>query len=229
MTGMPVAPDDRVGMPVSRDPAIETSRSMDGLAAIGEAHVELALWRRALPAALTAWVEALDPDVLPHLRVLVTPGEAPAVLEPILDAGGTPAGAMRDLLVQDIADLVAAYAGIARTDLVDLRLERIEHDACWRFHRDCVAARLLTTYRGPATEYVRPRDADRALRDQRDYDGPLERMGTDDVALFKGSCSGNGSGIVHRSPPIEGTGAARLLLCLNTPSAASPGLDEKRP
>ena len=133
-----------------------------------------------------------------------------------------PPGDMRDLLIGDVDDLVSAFAGITRSDLVDVRLGRVSHDACWKFHRDYVEARLLTTYRGPATEWVQPIHAERALRAQKRYKGPLEHIRSNDVAIFKGSYAGPGSGIVHRSPPIAGTGCTRLLLCLNKPSAASP-------
>ena len=133
-----------------------------------------------------------------------------------------PRGDMRDLLADDIDGLVAAFAHIARERLVDVRLERIEHDACWKFHRDSVETRLLTTYLGPATEWVRPFQAERALKDQKDFDGPVESLGLNDIAVFKGSRAGTGDGIVHRSPPIAGSGQVRLLLCLNARSSTSP-------
>ena len=141
---------------------------------------------------------------------------------------------MRDLLLGDVDDLVSAFARITRTDLVDVRLRLVSHDACWKFHRDCVEARLLTTYRGPATEWVQPHDAAWALREQRRFKGPVERFRVHDVAIFKGSCAGAGSGIVHRSPPIAATGRTRLVLCLNKRSAASPkpwpkGLEHETP
>ena len=106
--------------------------------------------------------------------------------------------------------------------MVDVRLERISHDSCWKFHRDCVEARLLTTYCGSATEWVQPIHAEQALREQKSYNGPLERLRVHDVAIFKGNRAGPNSGIVHRSPPIVGTGQTRLLLCLNKRSVASP-------
>ncbi|GAB5471891.1 MAG: hypothetical protein Kilf2KO_49210 [Rhodospirillales bacterium] len=126
-----------------------------------------------------------------------------------------PAGPMRDLLVEDIAALADAFARITRSDLIDLRLEGIAHDACWKFHRDCVEARLLTTYHGSATEWVPPSHSQEALSAQQSFQGPIERLSAHGVGLFKGSYARPGSGIVHRSPPIAGTGETRLLICLN--------------
>jgi len=44
------------------------------------------------------------------------------------------------------------------------------------------------------------------------------------VALFKGEQAAEGTGVLHRSPPIAGTGMTRLVLCVDGPSAASPPL-----
>ena len=201
--------------------SIATCSSVEGLADIGRPDLELVIWRRVPPPGLRTWLEGMDASCLPDIRVLVQPSDLRRAVEPFLDDCGMPPGDMRDLLISDVHDLVSAFAGITRSNLVEVRLECVSNDACWKFHRDCVEARLLTTYRGPATEWVQPHDAARALREQTQYKGPLERLRTHDVAMFKGSCAGPGSGIVHRSPPIAGTGQSRLLLCLNTRSAAS--------
>ncbi|MCB2101146.1 MAG: DUF1826 domain-containing protein [Rhodobacterales bacterium] len=201
---------------------IETCDAMDGLGAIGHPGVELVIWRRALPGRLRTWLDHMDASRLPDLRVLVRPADLRRAVEPYLVGCGMPPGDLRDLLLGDIGELVSTFARVARTDLVDVRLEPVDNDACWKFHRDCVEARLLTTYRGPATEWVQPIHAARALDEQRAYEGPLERLGAHDVAVFKGSCAGPGSGIVHRSPPIVGTRQTRLLLVLNKQTMTSP-------
>ncbi len=210
------------GAPAAFGAGIGTCDAAEGLAAIGNPGMEFVIWRRALPRRLQTWLERMDASCLPDLRVLVRPGDLRGAVEPHLDDCGMPPGDLRDLLLGDLDDLVSAFARIIQSDLVDVRLERVSHDACWKFHRDYVEARLLTTYRGPATEWVQPTDAGRALREQKSYKGPLERLQVHDVAIFKGNRTGPGSGIVHRSPPVAGTGCTRLLLCLNKPSAASP-------
>ena len=211
-----------VGTSAMLGAGIETCDAAEGLAAISNPGVELVIWRRALPLCLQAWLERMDASCLPDIRVLVQPSDLRRALEPHLDHCGMPPGDMRDLLLGDVGDLVLEFARITQSDLVDVRLERVSHDACWKFHRDCVESRLLTTYRGPATEWVQPIHAEWALREQKSYKGPLERLRVHDVAIFKGSCVESGGGIVHRSPPIAGTGCTRLLLCLNKLSAASP-------
>ena len=223
MTGQLVSLEtEAVGNSATLGVGIETCDAADGLAAINELNMELVVWQRVLPSRLKTWLERLDASQIPDVRVLVKPSDFRRAIEPHLDECGMPPGDMRDLLIGDIDDLVSAFAGITRSDLVDVRLDRISNDACSKFHRDCVEARVLTTYRGPATEWVQPQHAARALREQKQFKGPIEHLRNNDVAIFKGSCAGPGSGIVHRSPPIAGTGRTRMLLCLNTRSAASP-------
>ncbi len=124
----------------------------------------------------------------------------------------------------DLVSLTEAFCRTMDSDIVDIRLETVTHDGCWKYHRDHVPARLLTTYRGPGTQWVTPERSEDALAQQKAYSGPLEQFAEHAVGLFKGSKAEKGRGIVHRSPPILGTGTTRILLCLNLPSAASPEL-----
>jgi hypothetical protein len=88
---------------------------------------------------------------------------------------------------------------------VMLRLERVTGDACKRWHADYVSVRLICTYRGAATRWIeQPGDRQRALA-------------TGTVGLFKGRVLAGDDAIVHRSPPILGTGEDRLLLVLDGP------------
>ncbi len=223
MIGSLASPEvEAIGGSAASGVGIATCDTADGLTAITRPEMELVIWRRSLPSQLQSWLEGLDASALPDLRGLVRPSELPRLVEPELDESGVPEGDMRDLFLRDIQDLVAAFARITGSALVDVRLEPVSDDACWKFHRDCVEARLLTTYRGLATEWVQPGHAEQALQEQKSYKGPLQQLQVLDVAIFKGSCAGTGSGIVHRSPPIAGTGATRLLLVLNQPTGASP-------
>ena len=201
---------------------VEVCNTRAGLASIKEPDTELVVWQRSLASDLQDWIDRTDAASLPHVRLLIKPEEIRPALEPLLDECGLRAGDKRDLLVADVTDLVIAFAGITISDYVDVRLERVSHDACWKFHRDSVDTRLVTTYRGPTTEWVRHAHAQQAINQQREFRGPLERLGDGDVAIFKGNRTGPNKGIVHRSPPIAGTGLTRLVLCLNQRAEPSP-------
>ncbi|MBA2721909.1 MAG: DUF1826 domain-containing protein [Methylibium sp.] len=203
-------------------PAVETDHDPGVLERVSDPAIELALWQRQLPADLAAWLEALPAALLPVARFDVTPAGAGAALRAACDASGTPRGGQRDALIEDICALVARFARIAGSASVRLRLQAVGDDACRRWHRDCVPLRLLSTYRGPATQWLEPARGALALaRPDEDVDAPFF-MSPHAVGLFKG-CGfiehTHESGIVHRSPRIAGTGVTRLVLCLNSAPA----------
>lgn len=215
----PLAP---VGSAGAKNTRIDTCSTVKALSGISRPEKDLVVWRRSIPSSISNWLEKIEPSQLPDFRILVRPSDVRRAIEPQLNTNGMSSTNEQNLFIDDISNLVSVFADITHSQFVDVRLDRISHDACWKFHRDSVETRLLTTYVGPSTEWVDPAYAEQALQEQRDYEGPLERLGVNDVAVFSGSLSKSGDGIVHRSPPIEGTKITRLLLCLNTQSITSP-------
>ncbi len=214
--------------------AVLYSKGAAVLAALRQPGIELALWQRGADprlAALVEWLQTLPPAQLPVCRMNLQPAEAVAKLNAAFDISDTPHSALRWTLVADIADLVARFAAITGCDTVRLRLDAIPNNACRRWHRDCVPLRLITTYRGPGTEWVAPGQG-QAVIAQPDLDAPYSaQVAPLDVALFKGCGwpeAAHDSGIVHRSPPIEGLGLTRLVLVLNLPLGAQEQTRAKR-
>jgi len=99
---------------------------------------------------------------------------------------------------------------------------------CPRFHIDRVGIRMLCTYRGPGTEWLDDRYADRtflgsnALTEMYTGSGlildqaAIHSAPTFAVVLLKGSLwQGNaGKGVIHRSPQIE-DGSSRVLVAMD--------------
>lgn len=186
--------------------------------------VDLVIWRRELPAGLSHWLSSMVAADLPSGRLLARRMD---LSDAALELVGMQGSADRDMaraLAMDIAFLSGRFAEVLDAEAVDIRLDAVSTDSCWRFHTDFVAARLLTTYRGPGTQWVDPSEAPRALELQRSFPGPVNEIGRHAVGLFKGSRASDSCGIVHRSPHMTGTGETRLLLCINLPSSASPEL-----
>lgn len=197
------------------------------LQAITDPLVDLAIQERRLPDDLATWLDNLPIEALPRGRVLVHAEDIGLALMAMMQAAGTPDNPSAGRFLDDVAALAEMFASIAKVDTIDIRLEAISHDACWKFHRDLVEMRLLTTYRGPGTQIVPISRSTDALRKQRTYDGPVSQLPRYAVAIFKGSNIGGSStgpdkGVVHRSPPIAGSGMHRFVLCINKISAASP-------
>jgi hypothetical protein len=134
----------------------------------------------------------------------------------------------REVLLEDIILLTDMFACLFEQDAIGLRLRVIDTPMCPRFHVDQVPCRLITTYAGPATEWVPHELADRnklgagnnGLSDETSgllrQPNPIQSLHMGDVALLKGGgWKGNeDSGLVHRSPNnIDGQ--KRLLLTLD--------------
>lgn len=180
--------------------------------------VELAIWERTLPRVFADWIDSLPTEYLPDARAVTDDVSLEATVTAMLNAACTPSGAMRDMLHEDVVALARRFMAIMGSAQVDIRLEVVDHDACWKFHRDCVEARLLTTYRGPGTQWISPAYGEEALNCQKDYRGPIQNLTRFAVGIFKGSCAAPAGGIVHRSPPLDSSDSVtRLLLCLNLP------------
>jgi Protein of unknown function (DUF1826) len=160
-------------------------------------------------------LDALPAEHLPEGRFIGPAACVPARLVALCDLVGLDDSPQRQSLIGDISRLARAFATLIGSRDMDLRLEAIDHDSCWRFHRDHVGYRLNATYRGPGTQWPPPAHAARASRAQRRYRGPLNEMPRFAVGVFKGARLAGEAAVLHRSPPVGGSGATRLFLCLN--------------
>ncbi|ARE84110.1 hypothetical protein ROSMUCSMR3_02641 [Roseovarius mucosus] len=176
-----------------------------------------AIWTRQREAGLAEWIDGVAVENLPQARCYCTAQRARAVAQAACEGAGLPIGRAREVLCDDIGALAVLFGQVMGRSALHLRLEVVRDDACRKFHLDQVPARLLCSYRGAGTEYG-------LMRAQGDPQ-PVCRMATGDVGIFRGALwSGDEmSGVVHRSPPLAGFGAARLLLVLDVLGASQHG------
>jgi hypothetical protein len=219
--------------PLEQQLIVDINKNNIGLAASSEAEiwtsfyeedVQIATWQRTRSIVLNESVDALL--ALNTFSQLQFSSPAQDVAQKL--AMHMPQFKHRSVLLKDIALLSDMFACLFDQDNVGLRLKVLDTTMCPRFHVDQVPCRLLTTYRGPATEWLPNESADRnklgagnqGLSD--DLSGlfqqanDIESMNAGDVALLKGEAwQGNeGRGLIHRSP-INSGGHKRLLLTLD--------------
>jgi hypothetical protein len=203
--------DDMVGT-LAEHVAIGSHASV--LSRILSPRITLAVWRRPPPDGLG---QILDGDALKDfvgLRVVAPAANLPNLLPDALAAAGVAVEAVGDL-VAEISDLGLGFAELTEQPEVDVRLECITGDACRKFHADWVTVRLITTYQGRGTEWLELEDA-AALADGASIAQlPVRSLVAGDVALLKGRLWADDRALVHRSPPIAGTGERRLVLVIN--------------
>ena len=120
-------------------------------------------------------------------------------------------------LSKDISEIVKIFCMLFNVNSVWLRLDAIDKPMCPRFHADYLKCRLVSTYKGPATQWIphnivnhsklgsgnegkSDKESGLFLKDE-----DIKQLNIGDIGLLKGEAwEGNqGGGIVHRSPHSE--------------------------
>lgn len=136
---------------------------------------------------------------------------------------------MRGWLQDDVERLTQRLLTVYAAPRFRLFFGAILGDQCRKFHVDYVHLRLLCTYLGPGTEWLRDEDVNRELLGapfecpeqaneavQR-QPGRVRHLRLGEVAILKGEAYPGqpGFGLVHRSPPISQAGLARVFLSIS--------------
>ena len=133
--------------------------SAAGLARIKDEAVQLAVWRRrSVPKFVSTLSDpTIAPSGLPHFEGLVAAsGAADAVRAELRAQRKLTLGAGElEELARDVGTLVRTFAQLTQSQDVFVKLERLDDNECEFWHQDSDSYLLLTTYRGPCTEWVR--------------------------------------------------------------------------
>jgi hypothetical protein len=133
------------------------------------------------------------------------------------------ASGFRDLegyegFIADLKWLVSALACLLGAKRIGLRLRVLDKAMCPRFHVDHVPVRLITTYAGVGSQWLKEGTMDRQQLGQANAEpqAQIQQLNSGDVALLKGEkWHGNeGFGLIHRSPQ-PAAGERRLILTLD--------------
>ena len=181
----------------------------EGLDAIHKPGCAATIWRRQPMPGFQSWIDDLDPACLPSTRCFLRPDKAINVVRDLFDGTGIAYCAERFWLESDVIDLAERFAAIMQSPYLRLRLDKVTTNACRRFHVDAIKARLICTYRGSGTQYGISVDGNKPRR--------VFQVATGAPMILRGSLWPESplSGLLHRSPPIEGTGETRLVLVLD--------------
>ena len=172
------------------------------------------IWQRQPVQDFQRWIDGLSPENLPSGRLILRPHMVWDAVGNLCDNAGTPKGDERDRLVDDIAALADIFAATMQAPFLRVRLDKITTNACRKFHVDALTARMICTYRGAGTQYGMAHGGGDPRRVMSVPTGaPFVLRGTKWPVT-------PAAGLLHRSPPIEGSGETRLVLVLD------PVLDE---
>ncbi|AZF13477.1 hypothetical protein C4J93_5327 [Pseudomonas sp. R2-37-08W] len=173
-------------------PVVRQTRGQTPLALsdILEDGVNLALWQRQLPlhiAEFGALIVGLDEPLAEALVIELDREDSAPNLQGL-------APRCRDLegydgFIADVSWLVSAFACLLGARRIGVRLRLLDRAMCPRFHVDHVPVRLITTYAGVGSQWLREGVMDRRRLSQPDAE-PTERIEQilcGEVALLKGT------------------------------------------
>ncbi len=194
------------------------SEERSGLESIHHPAFQVGLWRRQLPEALFKASENL----------LRTDWESFRFSGPVEELGPQlDQTTIGTLLKTEVMAQASWFSALMDDQPLRLFLGKVQRDMCRRFHTDINTLRLLCTYNGPGTVWVRPD----AIDPGKVANGTNEEMVKDpagvyqtnpgEVLLLKGALheqSYHGAAL-HRSPAVQQSGASRLLLRIDTGGA----------
>ena len=199
-----------------------TGNQPDVLRRILDPGVNLCLWQRPVQPAVIRELSSLRASNLPDVRCPTSLESFDDDVDTLLHKQGLDPLAFSNWRI-DLRRIADHYFGVSDDRDVTLRLVTTESDDCRRFHVDYTHLRLLCTYRGPGTEWLTNKQVDRFAQSSGAPNDAIIRFGKPSqfepfwVGILKGDAyPGNaGHGLVHRSPPIVGSGETRVLLCLD--------------
>ncbi|WP_424971755.1 DUF1826 domain-containing protein [Dinoroseobacter sp. S76] len=195
--------------PRTDHPVVTLTETVEGLYAIREPRCGAAIWQRAPRPGFQDWIDGLDPAQLPRARLVLRPAAVAGALATLCDASGMPEGPARQWFEADVTALTTRFAALMRAEYLRLRLDVITTNACSKFHMDAILARLVCSYRGTGTQLG-------PTTDGTDPETVTTLAPCSPVVLRGALWPPQGEAhVLHRSPPIAGTGETRLVLVLD--------------
>lgn len=204
--------------PVIRQVQGDTPKALTGILDDG---VNLALWQRQLPAHIADFgrlLLSLNEPLAESLSLEMPSDDAEPNLHGLASGFSDLEG--YEGFIADVSWLVSAFACLLGARRIGLRLRVLDKAMCPRFHVDHVPVRLITTYAGIGSQWLKEGVMDRRQLGKPDAepqdDSLIQQITSGEVALLKGEkWHGNeGFGLIHRSPQ-PAPGERRLILTLD--------------
>jgi len=183
------------------------------LSKIYNEEINILIWQRIINDKLlnaSEYVLSKHPELA--ISEVIKPEEIKKILIREIDSSQEVA-----CLSKDISEIVKIFCMLFNVNSVWLRLDAIDKPMCPRFHADYLKCRLVSTYKGPATQWIphnlvnhsklgsgnegkSDKESGLFLKDE-----DIKQLKIGDIGLLKGEAwEGNqGGGIVHRSPHSE--------------------------
>lgn len=207
----------------SQSPFTHTThaRSVRDALAIHTAGINVALIEREYSPVVRAEFERLNQRLSGEFRGTLTRTNTMSSLAGFL-APFCESRMAAQIILNELAAVIHDFMDLSRQLSVQIMFGQITSDHCHLFHDDKNQLRLVCSYTGKGTEWLKNEDVNRGGLGTGTNAGhiegrPIQRLRPYDIAIMKGDLyTGNeGNGLVHRSPPLLDNDAARIFLALD--------------
>ena len=196
------------------------------LSTITNPGVNLTVWQRAGKMSITRELTRVEADSFPDGRHRTSRASFDADIAEYLTNQALDPEAFKHFRA-DLQEIATRFFDICGSQEIRFRLLTTDSDDCRRFHVDYRHLRLLCTYKGDGTQWLTNEQADRAAYEKGQSNEFIIRFGNPSqlepfwVGLIKddGYPGNKGQGLMHRSPPIAGSGQVRVLFCMDAAPA----------
>ncbi|MEM8985214.1 MAG: DUF1826 domain-containing protein [Pseudomonadota bacterium] len=188
---------------------VQTIHKLQDLDAIFHDETDAVIWERPTPPSVLSALNNLPTHQITNGRFCVPASAVGRCVADTFNAWGFDAEDARRWLIADIETLARHMARILSSSNLLIRIEVVRDDACRKFHRDTVKARLICTYNGPGTEF--------GVSNGNGCADDIKNAPTGGPILLKGKLwpGSPSQTVLHRSPPIAGADTSRLVIVLN--------------
>jgi hypothetical protein len=128
-------------------------RSLNGFKRIHDTHIEGVIWNREFPSTVSSFIDSINIVGATDSRFCSSVDDVAEKAAMTLQTLGLSKSPAQNWLINDIQKLATGIGKILSTSQLQVRIDLVESNACKKFHRDNVKARLICTYRGPGTVY----------------------------------------------------------------------------
>ena len=184
---------------------------------IHESHVNIAIYNREITLLTTEANSLLEKDIKLRLS-----GNIDAIINEVHQ---TVSPIDFPAITNDIKSLLHLFKKVSKAKSFRLFLATIDNTMCGKFHTDINDIRLLCTYRGSGTLWLKEENVNREALSSFGNNGSIaidkndiQQAPTGSVVLLKGAIypKEETKAIVHRSPTIKENSNKRLLLRIDT-------------
>ncbi len=202
---------------IESSPSFAISSDREQLREILQTNVSIAIWKRPVIPDIQQWIRQFIASDFQKSTFNTSIRNFKQDFEQALGDYQALHPVGFEMLSEDVGGLLAQFSAITQKTNFRIFWAIVDNGMCRRFHTDVNVLRLLCTYEGPGTQWVKPENINHDLSHSKGNEmiinpDEIQQARPFDVVILKGALHEHKTTLVlHRSPPLEQAGEKRVL------------------